>query len=211
MKRLNAMLILSVVLIFILSIIYSSCKKKEDVEAKPESKVIYEDDFSSSTWDCFDNESVAACVEDGHLFIEYKNEDLNYFYSYYYYYDFSKDYSIETSIKPIEFTDDFQYGLMFLLKNNYSHYYMYIHKDQFFIGYVYNYNYHMLCDYTYSEQIHVDGTANIIKISKTSKHLDFFINDNKVFECDITNEIGDQFGYKLKGKGKVAIDYFRVY
>lgn len=192
-------------------LLLSSCKKDEGEKIEIDDKIIYQDTFDSSTWDCFDGESVAACVEDGKLYIEYKNQDPDYFYSFFYYYDFSRDYLIETSIRPMEHTDDFKYGIMFLVKNKYSHYYMYIHHDQFFIGYVYNYNYHTLCDYTYSEFIHTDGSANVIKVNKADKHLDFYINDEKVFEKDITNEIGDQFGYKFKCKGKVAIDYFKVY
>ncbi|NPD84888.1 hypothetical protein HNS38_08975 [Lentimicrobium sp. L6] len=206
MKNIKPLLLL---FLFTISLSFLSCNKKDE-EPEVKDLVIFEDDFSTSTWDCFDEEIVVACVQDGYLFIEHKNEDLNYFYSFYYYYDFQSDYIIETAVESIETSEDFQYGIMFLLKNRYNHYYMYLKGDQFHIGYVYNYNHHSIAELTYSEHIKTDGSANNIKLRKDGYHWDFYINEEKVYEYEVTNEIGDEFGYFFIGRGKVGIDYFKV-
>jgi len=207
MIRTKAFLFLFIGLSF--SLIFS-CKKEEEETVGLNDNLLFERNYNK-TMEPIDNDIVTRSIENGNMLLEHKVADTGRFYYLYYYKDVSRDYKIETSIKPLWISDDFQYGILFLMKNAYSHYYMYIKHDQFFIGYVYNFNYHILCDYTYSESIHTDGSTNIIVVEKDDKHLDFYINGDKVFEKDITNEIGDQFGYKFKCKGKVAIDYFRVY
>ncbi len=195
----------------VIIIIFSwSCKKEEEEIVAPSESIIFEKDYNGSLEDVITDFSIRS-IADGYMYIEYKSLDSGNFYSYKYHDDFSRDYRIETSIRPIWSSDFFKYGLMFLYKNSSNHYYIYIYKDAFYIGYVFNFNHHILCDYTYSEFINTDGTINKIVIDKDGLHLDFYINNEIVFACDISNEIGDQIGYKLKRKGKVAIDYLKVY
>lgn len=196
-------------LLFIALLILPSCEKNDQneiIDSGP--KVIYEDSFDGSSF--YESESIKHYEKDSKLYIEYFNNDPDFVYYYYYYYDFVRNYIIETSIDPFENPENFSYGIMFLHKNLHNHYYIYIRQNEYYIGYVYNFNYHTLKDYTYSEHINI-ASENIIKIYKGDKHLKFWINDHLIFETDINFETGDQFGYKLKQAGKVAIDYFKVY
>jgi len=197
-------------LILILTL-FISCKKEDTTNEDTGPEILLNDDFNDSDIGSGENDWINYSVDDGFLYIMHKNDDPDYFYQFHYNYDFRWNYSIETSIAPIENPVNFNYGVMFLHKDSYNHYYFYFKQDKYFIGYVYNYNYHILKDYTQSDIINTDGSANILKILKGDHHLKFWINGEIVFESDIKNEIGDQFGYKFKRAGKVAIDYFKVY
>lgn len=191
------------------SVLIYACDKKDEEDDQPYQVVLIDEHFDG-TEDYVDNEVLSAYKTDGKLFIEYKEEDPNYFYNYYYYYDLKRNYTIETSMQAVQASEGFQYGVMFLQKNPFNHYYLYIRNDHFFIGYVYNYNYKVICDYTFSEHIKTDGSPNIIRIYKGTRELKFWMNDAKVYECTITNEMGDQIGYRFNRPGKVAIDYLKV-
>ena len=201
---------LSLLMLIALFITTLSCKKDEKETVVPIESIIFEQDYNGTLEEVTTDFSIRS-ISNGKMYIEYKSPDSGNFYSYKYHDDFIRDYRIETSIQPIWSSDLFKYGIMFLYKNSSNHYYIYIYKDTFYIAYVFNYNQHILCDYTYSEFINTDGTTNKIVIDKDDKHLDFYINNEKVFACDISNEIGDQVGFRLKRKGKVAIDYLKVY
>lgn len=198
------------ILVICISILAIQCTKKQEEKVEPSQKIMFDDQYNESET-FLESEFIDVYSADGNLYIDYKNDDPNLFYRYYYYYDLRFNYTIETSIAPINNPDNFNYGVMFMVKNTYNHYYFYIRQNQFYIGYVYNQNHHTISDYLYSEHINIDGTPNTIKIYKGSNHLKFWINDHEVFECDFTNEIGDQFGYRLNQAGTVAIDYVNIY
>lgn len=202
-----------ITLLLIIPILFLSCEKDEEKDTGPVKTILYEDHFDSKEkWPDFENDYFRRTCEDGKLYVHSNLENFDHFYSWYYYYDFQREYIIETSVLPIDMNNGmFLYGLMFMVKNNYNHYYIYLSNDSYYIGYVYNYNYHTLVDFTYNESINSDGVPNIIKIDKKYHQFTIFINDEQVFKYDITNQIGDEFGYKFKGVGSFAVDYFTAY
>ena len=199
------------IILILVSLFSGSCKKDEEENPVDDSMILEEYFDESSKWPEFDNESAAAFIEDGKYYFEHKTEDPNRSYSMYYYRDLKNIYTMETSISLLEGSEDFRYGIIYFFKDNYNHHYLYINHNRFFIGYVYNYNYHVICDYTESDAINIDEKPNIIKMVINSKHVDFFINNTKVYEYDVSFFTGDEFGYKFASKGKVAIDYLKVF
>lgn len=192
-------------------IILFSCKKDDDSDP-PISNIMYEEYFNNnSDWPEFDDEYSAGKVENGNYIFEHKVEDINKWTSIYLYYDYSGDYTMETSLSILEKTDNFYHGIIWLRKDNYNHYYMYLHDDNFYIGYIYNYNHHSVSDITPSEAIKENGEANVLKVVKNGDHLDFYINGIKVYDYDMEFYVGDEFGFKLRSKGKIAIDYVKIY
>lgn len=202
----------SPLLILLFLVIAISCNKEED---SPESnlEMIFEDYFNdnSQNWPVFDDETAMATIEDGKYILEHKIDDSDYWYSVYMYKDLQSNYTIETSISLIEGVEDFLYGVIWFRKDSYNHYYMNLIEDKFLIGYVFNYGYHSVSGWKESESINQDGETNIIKIVKTADHLDFYINGNFVYQFDPDIIVGDEFGFKVQSKGKIAIDYIKIY
>ena len=201
------------IVFFLLLFFCATSCKKEDEEPTSESHIIFQDNFDSNdqNWPIFNDTSGMGLIENGKYFLEHKIDDSDYWYSLYLYKDLNGDYTIETSIAYLEGVEDFNYGVIWFRKDNYNHYYLYLTDNKFYIGYIYNYNEHMVSDWTQSESIKTNGEMNKIKIEITVHHFNLFINNELIYEHDALSAVGDEFGYKLQSKGKIAIDNLLIY
>lgn len=206
MKHLKTLLLILLSILF-----FNACNKNDEPEPEPEPEYYFEKNFDTTEIGLeFDNESAFSTVENGELIFEHKIDDIDYWYTIYFLKYTPCNYTLETAIRVIESTDNFLYGISFNKKDNYNHYYMYLHENSCILGYLYNYHDHSIYPETPLESILLDGEYNILKVENKLNKLTYYINGDKVFEYDMIIRSGEKYGFKLMSKGKVAIDYIRI-
>ena len=202
-------------ILFVILILISlaSCKKEEVEEIDPQRNILFQEDFNNNdkNWPIIEDSAVITSLENGKYYIEHTIADLN---SYFYIYINSilnNEYTIETSFNFIEGVEDFMYGLIWFRKDSFNHYYLYFNDNKFLIGYIYNYKHHLISDWTESESIKLNGEQNKIELKISGSHFDLFINDDLVYGHDAEAAIGKKAGFKVRSKGKIAIDDILMY
>ncbi len=203
---------LSGVIIF-LSLLFSliiSCKKEEPKEVE---EVLFEEDFSDNSigWPVGEYEVADLKIENGAYLIETKIEDPNYFFQIYSNQHFAGSYNVEVIMANLSGDDSLVYGIQYYRKDTYNLFNFFLREDKFFISYVYNYNYHIICDWTYSSSIKPFGQYNTILIDISGNHMDFYINGVLVHQYGAQITVGEKFGLQIAGKGKVGFDYIKIY
>lgn len=204
-------LIKTLLLILLGIVFFIACNKNDEPEKEPEPEFYFQNEFDTSEpWLEFDNESGFGTVENGEFIFEHKIEDIDYWYTLYFLKYPPYNYTLETAIRMLESSDDFMYGLSFNRKDSYNHYYMYLHENSCILGYLYNYHNHLIYSETSLESILLDGEYNILRVENSLNKLTYYINGDKIFEYDMIIRSGEKFGFKLRSKGKIAIDYIRI-
>lgn len=186
-----------------------SCKKEQtEVE-----DVLFEEDFADNSlgWPEGEYEVADLKIENGAYIIESKIEDPNYFFQIYSPQHFAGSYNVEVIMANLNGDDSLVYGIQYFRKDTYNLYNFFLSSDKFFISYVYNYNYHVICDWTYSSSIKPTGQYNAILIDISGNHMDFYINDVLVHQYSAQITVGEKFGLQIAGKGKVGFDYIKIY
>jgi hypothetical protein len=193
----------------LLMLTMASCKKEQtEVE-----DVLFEEDFSDNSlgWPEGQYEVADLKIENGAYIIESKIEDPNYFFQIYSPQHFAGSYNVEVIMANLYGDDSLVYGIQYYRKDTYNLYNFFLNSDKFFISYVYNYNYHVICDWTYSSSIKPTGQYNTILIDISGNHMDFYINDVLVHQYSAQITVGEKFGLQIAGKGKVGFDYIKIY
>ena len=207
MRSLNAIFLIVPILM-----VFTSCNKDDDNEPAPEVDMLYEKTFDSAEdWTEFDNPYASGKVENGEFVYEHKGRDSTLWTNLDLYGNLPPNYTLEMSLRLIESDDDFTYGLTFFRKDNYNYHYMFLYQDCYVLGYLYNYSHHNIDGPKAAECIHNNGDYNELKIVKSVTTLNYFINNIKVHEHDIEIQSSEGFGIRLISKGKVGIDYVRLY
>ena len=175
---------------------------------------MYYNDFDQqdSVWDTGKDENSEFILLDGKYTMRGLNDSLNYSSSIKLNMDPAKDFTVAaTATHDGEAAGD-PYGIIFCGDQA---------SDAFFVFYITSNGYysigesikddwHVLAEWTPSDNLRQDGALNILSVEKRGAMLRFFINDKLETVLPFKGPYGNYFGLRVDGNQTIAFDQFIV-
>jgi len=175
--------------------------------------MLFNEDFkdNSNEWVVSDDSEAASDITNGYYNVYNKSTEYAYRFWNSFEFDFSKDFIVEAKMRQVYGDEDYGYGIMFIsdgVSDNYNFeikstgYYRITNQleGEYDDG-----------DWVKSEHIKAKNEYNILKIKKNSGYLYYYINDKLVNAVKYTKSLGNDFGFVLRSKMKVQVDYMNIY
>lgn len=171
------------------------------------------DDFASNSnnWILGSNSNYDAKITNGKFILEKKNKG-GLFFKNQIAIDDSKDFVIEFGVEKLSGLENQMYGITFGRKNSANEYsFILSNTGSYLFRKFVNDKYHKLIPWTDAPSFNKKYyTKNNIKITKSNNLLRFYINGTYVNEYPFDKLYGNQIGFTLYDKQKIAIDYLDV-
>ena len=171
------------------------------------------DNFTSNTnqWILGNTDNYSAKITNGKFILERKIKG-GLFFKNDIKIDTQKDFIIETSLDKLSGKDNLVYGFTFGRKNSANEYSFFISNSGSYSFRKYENNeYKSLIPWTNTNTIRGKlFTSNTIKIVKANNLLRFYINDSYVNEFPFGDFYGNQLGFTVYDKQKIAVNYLDI-
>ena len=123
----------------------------------------------------------------------------------------NEDFIIETKLRQVYGDEEYGFGLMFFssgVENNYN--FEITSNGNFRTSNQKNCKYD---DRTWVKTSHINkkGEYNVLKVKKNKDYLYYYINDKLVNALKYEGAFGTHFGFVLRGKMRVQVDYLYIY
>ena len=179
-----------------------------------QTKYVYEENFDGSTnWPSVDNNERTLKMYNGRYYFEHKRDkDFWQVTTTSFNFDASKDFEIETSIQKISGVGNTGISFAYDFKDNNNYKEFGIATDGFFrVSEAINGEYKTLKAWTESDKVKKGNYGvNILKITKKSNTLTYYVNGNSVHTETYKTFVGNKMSFILYKDQKISIDYIRV-
>ena len=198
------------ILVILLFVVQSVLAKSEEL------KLVFNDDFSdnSNNWsNNYDDQDKMLKIEDGFYYFEHYRTSGSWFTKKDIDINTEEDFKIETLIKKVSGIQNNGFGLNFGRKDNDNEYEFEISGDGHFrIDKNENGIHTKIKPWTKSSAINTGNNSyNKLSLIKKSSNLEYYINDQLVFTGNFQRFFGNNIGFTISEKQKIAIDYLKVY
>lgn len=171
------------------------------------------EDFNNNDalWEVQSKNIAEVQINNGCLHIEHKGKD-SYAVWHHYLIDPDFDYEIETSVIQTEGLKNQGFGIIWG-HNNWDDYYKFIitSSNYFMINKKVNQQTFSICDWVKKKNlINPAGVANILKISKSSGSIKYYINNKLIYEGLPEKFVGTNVGFFVSEKMKIKVDYLKI-
>ncbi len=174
--------------------------------------LLYDENFddNSNNWDVSDNDDAGSELTNGYYFIKDKTTTDYRFWTQFAI-DKSSDFIVECKLRQVYGDSDEGYGIFVVSDGVNNNYNFEVKSDGHFrvskqIGGTYdNYNWIL------NSNIKAKGEYNILKIKKSNGYLYYYVNDKMLTAQKYSGSLGNDFGFVLRSKMKIQIDYLKIY
>lgn len=196
-----------------LSMFYINSDANPNPIITPTGNTIFSDDFSSNanTWSESKNEIVDFSFYDGKYYLEHKLNEKGYLTHIDKYFDSSKDFEIETSLQHVSGDTNAPYGILWGKKDTNYFQLLVTATGYYKVNRVINNTIEDIVKWEKSTSINLGvGKTNKIKIRKEGEYYKFYINNNYITKIDFEAFFGNEIGYGVYFKQKIAVDYLKI-
>jgi hypothetical protein len=173
----------------------------------------YSDQFTSNAknWDTSGDDKVDYKIRNGKYYLEHKRTTKGYSTYNDVYVDTSRDFEIETKLDKISGVTNYAYGLMWGKKGGNS-FRFYISSGGYYkIARNVDSKEQVIKKWTKTSYVNTgNGKSNTLKVKKESDQYKFYINGSYISQIDYEPFYGEDMGFVLFNKQKIAVDYLRV-
>jgi hypothetical protein len=172
--------------------------------------MLYEEYNTSSEKEI--NNHLSKHKSDGYYYLEGLHKKMIWKVNYPAEIDENENFKIETSIKKIS-AGKKRYSSGIIYGSNGNNYYCFVINDRGRFAFIkaMGDNYDVIIPYTESEHINVGkGSTNKLAIKKAEGLIHLYANDNFLTTTPFENFFGNNVGFILSRKQKIAIDYLKV-
>lgn len=196
-----------------LDVKYNSINSTKKIVANKTLNVPLRDDFLSNknNWILGSNSNYSAKITNGKFILEKKNKGGLFFKNQIEIND-SKDFVIEFGVEKLNGLENQMYGLTFGRKNSANEYSFFVsNTGSYLFRRFVNDKYEKLIPWTDTPSLKRKYyTENKIKITKSNNLLRFYINGTYVNEFPFDQLYGNQIGFTVYNKQKIAINYLDI-
>lgn len=176
---------------------------------------VFYDEFedNSNGWDLVSARDREFKIEDGQLIIDYRVDDQSYALWRQIFTDTEEDFYFEIKIKQLSGNFDYGYGFLFASTGWDNGYLLELSGDQF----------HHVC-YWEDDSPFLDLTEwqedtdivnpinewNVLSIKREDDEIVYSVNGEEIYEMDFEKYYGNNIGFKVGGKMKIAVDYIKI-
>lgn len=178
-----------------------------------DSNFFFSDQFNDNknSWDQSNDANIHYKIANGKYYVEHKRTTKGYSTYDDIYVDTNKDFEIETKIDKISGVTNYAYGLMWGKKAG-SSFRFYISSGGYYkIVRNVDSKEQIIKKWTKTSYVNTgNGKSNVLKVKKESDQYKFYINGNYVSQSDYEPFYGEDMGYVVFNKQKIAVDYLRI-
>jgi len=164
-------------------------------------------DYNVRQWPIEDNEYIKTYIEDGIYVFEHKKDEAGWFIFYPVKIDTSRDYTIETILMHIDGRNDYGYGLVWDMVDDYTYYAFDITDNGYYrISKNIHDNWTNLTEWTFCDKIYTENASNTLLIRKHGDEYYFVINNNIIDMHTLPFLGGSNVGFMVYRNQKIGID-----
>ena len=174
---------------------------------------IFIEDFhgNQNEWPIVDDEYARTSIINGTYVFEYKMDESGYYVYYPAYIDTDKNFEIETTLYQISGHDDRGYGLRWGMEDDDNYYTFDITDNGYYrVSKTEDGEWYDIVDWTESEHINTYGGKNTLLLQKAGNLYNFYINGSYMNSIDFQPFFGNEVGYEVWLKQKIAIENLYV-
>ncbi|MBN2662404.1 MAG: OmpA family protein [Bacteroidales bacterium] len=175
--------------------------------------LLFDENFDDNAfgWDISDNDDATAEISNGYFFINNKGINTGYRFWTQFNIDPAQDFIVECKIRQVFGNPDDAYGLFIVsdgIENNYN---FEIKSDGHFRTSIQTDGQYDVDNWSINSNIKQKGEYNILKIKKTNGYLYYYVNDRLLNAQSFSGAMGLDFGFVLRSRSKVQVDYLKIY
>jgi hypothetical protein len=182
----------------------------------PDKTLVVRDEFNDNqnNWAMNDSYPAIFKIEGGKYHLELLAADQSYQSSQSLKIDYNRDFEINVRMIKSGGSKEDSYGLIFGMKGIENLYFFQVTGDRLYaIGKVENSDYSYFVESSESKNIHLLSTNqcyNELSLARKGGRLYYYVNDEELYNQAFPTLFGNDFGFMLKGKQTIQVDYLEV-
>ncbi len=178
-----------------------------------EISILFDEEYNNNALDWYlgEDEESSSEISNGYFFIYNKQTDYDYRFWNSFDFDAKKDFMIVCKLRQVSGLTSNGYGIMFASKGIDNNYNFEIKSNGSFRTINKIDGKYGSSKWIKTTNINPKGKYNILKIKKSKGFVYYYINDHLVDMHKFKGVFGNDYGFILRGKTKVQVDYFKIY
>lgn len=175
--------------------------------------LLFDENFDDNTygWDISDNDDATSELNNGYFLINNKGINNGYRFWTQFNIDPDKDFIVECKMRLVFGNDDDAFGLFVISNGVENNYNFEIKSDGHFRTSKQTDGQYDIDNWSANSNINPKGEYNILKIKKSNGFLYYYINDRLLNAQSFSGAMGLDFGFVLRSRSKVQVDYLKIY
>lgn len=177
------------------------------------SALLFDENFddNSNGWNITDNDDASSELINGYFFINNKGINNGYRFWTEFKIDYEQDFTVETKMRQVYGNSDDGFGLYIVSNGAEDNINFEIKSNGDFRTSIQTDGTYDKLDWSSNSNINTKGEYNVLRIKKSNDFLYFYVNDKLVNAQSFTGGFGDDFGFILRSRMKVQVDYIKIY
>ncbi len=175
--------------------------------------LLIEDNFddNKNAWQVSDDIDASSDIINGYYYLKNKSSVDAFRFWTTFNVDTDREMIVEVRLRQVFGEEDLGYGFFIFSDGVDENYNFEIKSNGYFRSSMKRDGYYDNLKWHKSTLINPKGEYNTIKIKKTSGFLYYYINGKLVNAKKMANVFGNDYGFVLRGKMKIQIDYIKIY